>query len=245
MKKIAVSLMAVLLVFTSSAQESPYVLTRKNTIPTFTVSTSVIATSFLLKRYKKPLDEQTIMNLDRNDVWKFDRNATYNWNTRAAHWSDGLMFLSMATPLLFLSGKNSRSDYGKVATISAEVFLVNTGMTFLVKELVKRKRPFTYNADAPLSKKMERDASSSFFSGHTSTTAAMSFAFAQMHSDYYPDSRVRPFVWFSATSLPLAVAILRNKAGKHFWTDVLVGYAVGAATGILIPRIHRVDGFRN
>jgi membrane-associated phospholipid phosphatase len=234
-----------LVVLFAIAQNSPYVLTKKNTIPTFTVSTAVIGSSFLLRQRKQPLSEATISALDRNDVNAFDRHATYNWSTRAAHWSDGLMFVSMATPLLLLAGNNSRSDYGKVATISAEVFLVNTALTFMVKELVKRKRPFTYNPDAPLDKKLKRDANSSFFSGHTSTTAAMSFSFAQMHSDYYPDSRMSPFIWFSAATLPLAVGILRNRAGKHFWTDILVGYAVGAATGILIPRIHRVNGFRS
>ena len=40
------------------------------------------------------------------------------------------------------------------------------------------------------------------------------------------------------------VAYFRIRAGKHFLTDNLVGYAVGATVGVLVPRLHRVgDGY--
>jgi membrane-associated phospholipid phosphatase len=29
------------------------------------------------------------------------------------------------------------------------------------------------------------------------------------------------------------------KGGKHFLSDVLVGFTVGAATGLLVPQLHR------
>ena len=32
---------------------------------------------------------------------------------------------------------------------------------------------------------------------------------------------------------------MRIKAGKHFLTDNLIGYGVGAAAGILIPELHK------
>ena len=34
-------------------------------------------------------------------------------------------------------------------------------------------------------------------------------------------------------------AYLRVRAGKHFLTDVIAGYAVGATIGILVPHLHR------
>lgn len=226
-----------------SIAQSPYKLSYAKDVPIYSAGIALGVTGQFLKKRKSTLDQESILKLNRNDINSFDKNATFNWNTRAAHWSDGLMMLAIATPLLFTAGKASRNDFGKVAAISSQVFIVNLGITNFTKEIVKRKRPYIYNENAPMDKKMKRDSYSSFFSGHTSTAASMSFAFAQMHSDYYPNSRVRPFVWFSAMTLPLATGILRNRGGKHFWTDIIVGYLVGAATGIIIPRIHRVDGF--
>ena len=223
--------------------QSPYKLSYAKDVPIYSAGLAMGITGQLLKKRKTTLDEASILELQRNEINLFDRNATYNWNTRAAKWSDGLVVAAAFTPIFFTAGAASRNDFGKVAAISAQVFIVNIGITNLTKELIRRKRPYMYNENVPMRKKMMRDSYSSFFSGHTSTAASMSFAFAQMHSDYYPNSRVRPLVWFSALTLPLATGILRNRAGKHFWTDIIVGYLVGAATGIIIPRIHRVDGF--
>lgn len=242
MKKNILLFCTIVLVQISIAQ-SPYKLSYAKDVPIYSAGLALGITGQFLKKRKNTLDQESILMLNRNDINTFDRNATFNWNTRAAHWSDGLMFLAVATPLIFTASKASRNDFGKVATISSQVFIVNLGITNFTKEIVKRKRPYMYNENAPMDKKLKRDSYSSFFSGHTSTATSMSFAFAQMHSDYYPNSRMRPFIWFSAMTLPLATGILRNRAGKHFWTDIIVGYLVGAATGIIIPRIHRVDGF--
>lgn len=32
---------------------------------------------------------------------------------------------------------------------------------------------------------------------------------------------------------------MRIRSGRHYVTDVVTGYAVGAVTGLLIPRMHR------
>lgn len=245
MKKSLFLLFILIFQFQFGFAQSPYKLSYAKDVPIYSAGIALGVTGQFLKKRKSLLDEQSILKLNRNDINSFDRNATYNWNTRAAHWSDGLMFLAIATPLLFTAGKASRNDFGKVAAISSQVFIVNLGITNFTKEIVKRKRPYMYNENAPMDKKMKRDSYSSFFSGHTSTAASMSFAFAQMHSDYYPNSKVKPFVWFSAATLPLATGILRNRAGKHYWSDIIVGYLVGMATGIIIPRIHRTEGFFN
>ena len=102
----------------------------------------------------------------------------------------------------------------------------------------KRARPFVYNPDAPLGEKQNKDARYSFFSGHTSGTACLSVVAAKIWSDYHPGSGWKPLVWSTALAWPAAVGILRVKAGKHFPTDVLVGYAVGFACGYFLPKIH-------
>jgi membrane-associated phospholipid phosphatase len=51
-------------------------------------------------------------------------------------------------------------------------------------------------------------------------------------------------VWGAAAIIPAVVAYFRIKAGKHFLTDNLVGYAVGATVGVLVPRLHQTgEGF--
>jgi len=240
MKKIFIILTFVVLCTTTKAQyTSPYKLSLAKDITIPTISIGMIGTAFLLERKRPALSINTINSLNRNDISIFDRNATYNWDPTAAKWSDGIMYSSMALPLFFLIDKRTRQDYDKVAMVYGEIFLVNTAITFLTKELVQRKRPYIYNPNAPLSKKMEKDATHSFFSGHVSTVSSMSFGFAQIYSDYYPNSPAKPGIWFAAATLPLFTAILRNKAGKHYWSDVIIGYIVGATVGIVIPRLHK------
>lgn len=234
-------LLFVLLIISLSVNaQSPYQLSYKVDAPVLGVGVGTLLTGFIMDRKSQPFTLNDLQGIDRMDVGLFDRSATYNWNTKAAHGSDALMYFSVATPLLFLAGERSRKDFGKVALISTEVFLLNTGLTFLTKELVKRKRPLLYNPNVPDSEKLKSGTAQSFFSGHTSTVSSMAFSFAMMHTHYYPDSRLKPLVWFAAAVLPMIQGILRVRAGKHFWTDVIVGYGVGASVGVLVPILHKI-----
>jgi membrane-associated phospholipid phosphatase len=47
-------------------------------------------------------------------------------------------------------------------------------------------------------------------------------------------------VWGAAAAVPAAVAYFRIQAGKHFLSDNIVGYAVGATAGIVVPQLHKV-----
>jgi DNA-binding transcriptional regulator LsrR (DeoR family) len=42
--------------------------------------------------------------------------------------------------------------------------------------------------------------------------------------------------------VPAAVAYFRIEAGKHFLSDNLVGYAVGATMGVVVPQLHKKGG---
>ena len=70
-------------------------------------------------------------------------------------------------------------------------------------------------------------------------TAAATFLTAKVFSDLNPDSRAKPYVWAAAAVIPASVGYLRMKAGQHFITDNIVGYALGAGTGILVPQLHK------
>lgn len=196
-------------------------------------------TYFFLNRKSPALTEQQLQAQDRMSINAFDRSATYNWSRPAAKVSDWGMYVGMASPALLLLDPKIRPHGWKVALMGVQTFALTTGITNLTKVTVKRSRPFTYNPDAPIDLKLRKDARYSFFSGHTSVTTCMSFFTAKVFYDYNPGSRARIWVWAGAATLPAAVGFLRWRAGKHYWSDVLVGYATGALIGVLVPQLHK------
>jgi hypothetical protein len=104
---------------------------------------------------------------------------------------------------------------------------------------VRRSRPLVYSTEAPLEKRMEKGSQRSFFAGHTAATASATFFTAKVFSDFNPDSRAKPYVWTAAAVIPAVVGYYRYQGGRHFITDNLVGYVVGAGVGILVPHLHK------
>jgi len=229
----------VLLCAISSMQaQSPYQLSWKKEATLMVPTGAVLGASFWLKARMEPLSMAQINGLNWNSVPRFDRIATYQYSHRAGKWSDYLFETSLLFPILLLADAPIRKDVWKVGVITTETLLISSTLTALTKVLAKRARPFVYNPDAPLGEKQNKDARYSFFSGHTSGTACLSVVAAKIWSDYHPGSGWKPLVWSTALAWPAAVGILRVKAGKHFPTDVLVGYAVGFACGYFLPKIH-------
>jgi len=225
---------------TLSAQlfNSPYKLSLGVDIPISTNGVALLGASTLIGTTWTIPPKQSINQLNRDSVNKFDRGATHQNSKIAGYLSDAALYSSVALPLFQLINKNSRKDFGKVAAISAETFVVNLAITDLFKETVKRKRPLLYNADVPVDKKYKKDNFKSFYSGHTSTVSAMSFSFAEMYASYNPNSKLKPMVWSLCAAFPLLTGVLRYKAGKHYWTDVITGYVAGAVVGLATPYIH-------
>jgi len=186
------------------------------------------------------LHPEDLEYLDPNDVWKFDRWVTRQYSTSAKKGSDLALYGSFALPLIFLMDNTTRNDFGKIGLISLEALLINHSLTNITKTTVKRPRPYLYNTEVRPILHLEKTDQYSFFSGHTSTTAALAFLSAQLHSDYYPDSKAQPIIWGLAAAIPAYTGIQRMRAGKHFLSDVLLGYVVGAGIGILLPRLHQL-----
>jgi len=186
----------------------------------------------------KPLTLARINALDRNKQPSFDRSAMDNWNPTIAKVSDGLLYASFSLPLVMMINKKARKDFLVVGFIYAQVAMFTYGLTGFAKSLVKRPRPYVYNPSVDLKIRTSRDARFSFFSGHTSMPAALSFATAKIFSDYSRNPTHKALVWAGAALFPAAVGYLRFEAGKHFPSDIVVGYLVGASIGYLIPWLH-------
>jgi membrane-associated phospholipid phosphatase len=201
----------------------------------------VNAAGIILTLENKPFSVNGINALRRDHIrFAFDRKATYNWSPRSATISDILMYGAYTAPMWLGWSPifRQKSNAGTMTVMAAQTFLLSAGITNVVKNSVRRPRPFLYNPDAPLAPKLERDGRQSFFSGHTSTTAALCFFTAQTYAKVYPQARSKYVVWGAAIVLPALTGFYRIKAGKHFPSDVVVGYTVGALTGLAVPYWH-------
>lgn len=184
------------------------------------------------------LTAEEIYALNRNDINKLDRSATYNYSLSANTASDVLLYSSFLLPALPLIDKRMKEERGKIFLMYSETLLLSNGITQLTKNLTLRARPYVYNEKVPIDKKLTINSRYSFFSGHVSTVSSLTFLTATLISQYHPKGKLLPLVWSSAVFIPAATGYFRVKAGVHFPTDVMVGYATGALIGVLIPNLH-------
>lgn len=193
----------------------------------------------LLDRYKVPLDDSDISGLSRNEVNRFDRSATWNWSTRSDRFSDYSMGTLFFLPLSFLLSGKTRNDIWGIGLLYIETILISKGVTRILKSTIHRKRPFVYNPDAPINKKIDKEALKSFPSGHTSTAFSAAVFFSKVFSDYYEGSIWRYTVWIGTLLVASTVGYLRYRAGVHYPSDIITGALIGSASGFLIPYFHK------
>ncbi|MEO1625110.1 MAG: phosphatase PAP2 family protein [Bacteroidota bacterium] len=240
MKK-PLSLLVFLLFSCLCTAQSPYEVSWGLDGPLLGSGIGVLATSHFLGKKMEAFDESAIGQLRRESVGPFDRSTTYRWSTTAQKHSDILVYSSFALPTLLLADSEVNNNPKEFTLIYLETLVINTALTNLLKNTAKRTRPYVYNPDPtiPFNLKLKKDARRSFFSGHTSTAASMSFLTARMYSDFHPDSKARPYIWAGAAIIPAATGYLRVRGGKHFPTDVITGYVVGSLLGIFLPALHK------
>ena len=195
----------------------------------------------LLKHKTHPFTQEEAQQLRATtDINGIDNLALRTHSLRAKKTSDIVLFSSQAVPLIYLVDKNPRQHFGQLLLLYSETVLITDGLTTLTKYIVRRPRPYVYATDSnPAYDIHSVNARASFVSGHTSSTAASTFFVARTFSDYYPDSRWKPVVWTAAAAIPAFIGYLRVRAGKHYPTDVLGGYLLGAAVGYSLPYLHR------
>ncbi len=209
----------------------------------------------LLCKEKTPaLTVDQINSLDCSHVNSFDRYATLQYSDRIANASDymavGFILSGIASVgAISLAQSPSTSDFWRNSTVYAGMYIETMAMTYttnlLVKTLVHRTRPFVYNDEVPLAPKMEKDARFSYFSLHTSFSAASSFFAASVISQTYGKSWQSYVGWGVAAAIPAVVGAMRIESGRHFPSDVVTGYAFGALCGIIVPWVHKHQPMEN
>lgn len=195
-------------------------------------------TGYLLNRVEVPT-ESDLKQLSFSSVPSFDRGAISNSSTGAASLSDMFLYSSFALPLISLVDNGSTNQRGAVIGMMFETLLINANLTNTFKATTKRLRPYAYSFDQHEELTLGKSTRQSFISGHTSTVAASTFFTAKVLTDLNPDSKWKPVIWASAMIIPATTGYLRYKAGRHFPSDVVVGYGVGALVGFLVPHFHK------
>jgi len=199
-----------------------------------------------LQNQVAPLTPIEIAQLDPEQVNPFDRKTIDNYREEGA--GDVLLYASFlipfTVPLTIYKGEEHRSDWKVWAVMTSELMLLNGGFNGIIKSSVLRIRPFVYNPDVSIELKTVKKARFSFYSAHTSTTAAITFFTARLFSSYLTDTKTKTLIWIGAVTYPALTGFLRLETGRHFRTDVITGYVFGAFLGYIIPDFHRISGDR-
>lgn len=200
---------------------------------------SITIGSMFLDKKVVPMTELEVANLDASKVWPIDRFSLRHLSFKTDEFTDKLLLTSFASPFFLLLDKTGRDNFNDMAMIVFQGAMLNAALINLTKVTARRARPYNYNPDAPLDIKLRKSSRYSFYSGHVATAAYFSITTAQLYSDLHPRSNLRPYVWAAAALIPATVAYGRMRAGKHFFTDVLIGFAAGTAVALTVPALHR------
>ena len=227
---------------TDFQSESPYKLNGVVDGSYLGASLSLNAVGFYLVQNKDPLSEQELQELSRDNIWGVDRWSAGNYSERADNISYYPFFGSFAMPfVMMLADNKQRSHVGQISVLFIETMATTGALYTFSAGLIERPRPLVYNTSLAQGERTEPGAQRSFFAGHTAATAAATFFTAKVFSDFNPDSWASPYVWTAAALVPAWVGYLRLEAGKHFISDNLIGYGIGAMSGILIPELHKKE----
>ncbi len=202
-------------------------------------------TGLYLKSIAPKASSTDLLLLDPNSIMGFDRGAVSHYSGTAKSMSDVFLISGIVLPLILQIDKKVKNQNGAVLGMAIETLLITHGITAIIKSTTRRFRPYTYNIRIPDEQRLTSSARESFLSGHVSTVAAGSFFTAKVLTDLYPDSRLKPLIWASAAILPTVTGYLRYEAGRHFPTDIIGGYALGAIVGILIPIMHKTSNYES
>lgn len=199
------------------------------------------AYGLILIQNKDDITEAEVYALDQNDINAIDRWSAGKSSESASSASDIPFAASFVLPfgLLFNDDINDHSAqfigmYLQSLSTTSALYAVTAG-------LVNRSRPYVYDENLDIGRRTSKNGQRSFYSGHVAAAATATFFAAKVYSDYNPDATGKAYIWAAAATVPAVVGYFRLQAGQHFLTDILLGYGLGAATGILIPEMHKKE----
>jgi membrane-associated phospholipid phosphatase len=161
-------------------------------------------------------------NADINLLKHININRNKNLDGTAMLFSESVAPISIGIPaLMFLKGSLQKDKTLKRnALVTGSSFVLAVGSGYVIKELVKRQRPYLTYSEIELYG--PKESGFSFPSNHTSS----SFSTATSLSILYP----KWYVIVPAYTWAGSVAYSRMHIGVHYPSDVLAGAALGAGS---------------
>jgi arabinogalactan endo-1,4-beta-galactosidase len=205
------------------------------------VTAAVAAGALVVGSSNEALTVDDVARLTRGSVNRFDRSATYKFSEGISDASWVVAGAAIAAPFALFLDARVRADWERVVVMYTETMALGVALPAVAKSGAQRIRPFVYNPDVPLDKKLDLDPKGSFFSRHTTLAFASAVFLCTAYDDYRPGSKARPYLWTGALLAAAGVGAMRYEAGQHFPTDIIVGAVVGSALGYGIPRLHHPE----
>ncbi|TSD65068.1 phosphatase PAP2 family protein [Inquilinus sp. KBS0705] len=144
--------------------------------------------------------------------------------------SNSLPYVSYSIPVALLVGGivGHDSQMRQNALYVGSSAAITLGATLLIKTIFKRRRPFVQNLKIVA---VYNAGSTSFPSGHTSTSFAVATALSRAYPKWYVIAPA--YLWAGS------VGYSRMYLGVHYPSDVFGGAVLGTTTSLLLrPAIH-------
>jgi hypothetical protein len=156
--------------------------------------------------------------------------------------SDVLVGVSAAQLLsdawLVAAGIHKQPDVAwQMTVIDTELYGLSELAVTITKLLVARERPYAEHCDSGGGSDCSAsNRNLSFYSGHANSTSTFAGLTCAHHQQLalYGSFAADLGACVGSASLALATGLLRISADKHWWSDVLVGNAVGFSAGYLL-----------
>ncbi len=161
-----------------------------------------------------------------------------NYAAKSADYVDfiGIPVLTLSA-LALSSGLEGRIEgYPSDLLLMLETITISSLFNEIVKYYVGRERPYVSRGNSGLYNNPSDD-NLSFYSGHTNLAFALVVAAGTIAN--IRDYKAEPYIWGIGIPVATLVAYFRVAGQKHYFTDVLVGAAMGSLVGFLVPWLHR------
>ncbi|MFC1568837.1 phosphatase PAP2 family protein [bacterium] len=230
--------MLVLIIIPISAfsQSGSYQYKKKMDPVLISSGTGLMLTSLYLRSQTQPLDPS---NLDKSGLLGVDRWVCGPEQPVFSHMSDITLISSVLLPYFAAYQQKEKWPERRIKLlITFEAQLLTLSICTMIKEWVRRPRPYVYHTPGELIPKLSSEASRSFFSGHSSIAFCSAIAAGQMIKQSQNNAQQQT-IWCVGLSLATCTSIFRILARKHFPTDVLAGILFGSLVGYTLPEIHQ------
>jgi len=152
--------------------------------------------------------------------------------------SDVLIATTLMGPAFAKLGQGANLSLANAGLVYGETLSANLVLNAFVKVMFSRPRPYTYGDFAQALGDEDDGPYVSFYSGHASVSFAAAIAGSYLFAEQATDRTSRFVLWGTELGLASATAMLRVRAGKHYYSDILVGALAGSAFGVLVPLAH-------